>query len=173
MLWPNTRTGLGVVANLSLSHFSAQSLLRHSSSPSPYDRVYHFNTASYHILISTVLMPLVRYDKHFEVHCLRNPIVRYSTNPWLCQGLWSKLFRELSPKDHHHSSVLIFTGEIELPLNKTPKCSKFNKFATLKNIPDLQGNCSVPLVNMFDQKVLTGWWPLFTVKEGEKIQAVR
>nr|XP_039273403.1 myoferlin-like isoform X2 [Styela clava] len=64
-----------------------------------------------------------------------------------------------------------YISEISLPLNKTPKCVKFNKFATIKNIPDLQGNCSVPVVNLFDQKMLNGWWPLYCMKDGERVQA--
>ncbi|XP_077973068.1 myoferlin-like isoform X2 [Styela clava] len=64
-----------------------------------------------------------------------------------------------------------YISEITLPLNKTPKCTRFSKFATIKNIPDLQGNCSVALVDMFDQKMLKGWWPLYAMKEGGRVQA--
>lgn len=55
-----------------------------------------------------------------------------------------------------------------------PKCVKFQKFCKLENVPDLQGNCAVDQVNLFDQSSLNGWWPLYaTEKEtGIKKQCV-
>jgi len=54
------------------------------------------------------------------------------------------------------------------------KCCKFQRSCKVENVPDLQGNCAVDIVNLFDQKLLKGWWPLIRVDEnGERELAVK
>uniref|UniRef100_F6X313 C2 domain-containing protein n=1 Tax=Ciona intestinalis TaxID=7719 RepID=F6X313_CIOIN len=57
--------------------------------------------------------------------------------------------------------------EIVLPITNMPKCCKFQRFCTLENVPDMQGNCKNEMLNLFDQKMaLKGWWPLYRVVDG-------
>ena len=42
----------------------------------------------------------------------------------------------------------------------------------MANVPDNQGNCSMDMVSLFDQKLLKGWWPMYRQVEGVREQAV-
>nr|CAB3264165.1 myoferlin [Phallusia mammillata] len=64
-----------------------------------------------------------------------------------------------------------YISEISLPLTNMAKCCKFQRNCKLANVPDLQGNCEMDIINLFDQKLLKGWWPLYRVVEGQTQQA--
>nr|XP_026691585.1 myoferlin isoform X3 [Ciona intestinalis] len=65
-----------------------------------------------------------------------------------------------------------YISEIVLPITNMPKCCKFQRFCTLENVPDMQGNCKNEMLNLFDQKMaLKGWWPLYRVVDGVREQA--
>ncbi|XP_076821667.1 myoferlin-like isoform X3 [Clavelina lepadiformis] len=64
-----------------------------------------------------------------------------------------------------------YISELSLPLNNMAKCCKFRRSCTIDNVPDLQGNCNMDMISMFDQKLLKGWWPLYRMVDGEKQQA--
>lgn len=51
---------------------------------------------------------------------------------------------------------------------KMPKASRFGRFCSLKDIPDENGNCRKPLVSIFDQRMLKGWWPLYKEVDGKR-----
>uniref|UniRef100_H2ZHS9 C2 domain-containing protein n=1 Tax=Ciona savignyi TaxID=51511 RepID=H2ZHS9_CIOSA len=65
-----------------------------------------------------------------------------------------------------------YISEIVLPITNIPKCCKFQRFCTLKNVPDMQGNCKMEMVNLFDKKMpLKGWWPLYRMVDCGREQA--
>uniref|UniRef100_H2ZAE4 C2 domain-containing protein n=1 Tax=Ciona savignyi TaxID=51511 RepID=H2ZAE4_CIOSA len=65
-----------------------------------------------------------------------------------------------------------YISEIILPITNMPKCCKFQRFCTLENVPDMQGNCKMEMLNLFDQNTpLKGWWPLYKVVDGVREQA--
>lgn len=64
-----------------------------------------------------------------------------------------------------------YISEINLPLCKMPKCCKFKRMCKLENVPDIQGNCKMDIVSLFDQKLLKGWWPLYRQVDGKREQA--
>uniref|UniRef100_H2Z7I3 C2 domain-containing protein n=1 Tax=Ciona savignyi TaxID=51511 RepID=H2Z7I3_CIOSA len=65
-----------------------------------------------------------------------------------------------------------YISEIVLPITNMPKCCKFQRFCSLKNVPDMQGNCKMEMVNLFDQKMpLKGWWPLYRMVDCGREQA--
>jgi len=65
-----------------------------------------------------------------------------------------------------------YISEISLPLCKMAKCCKFKRMCKIENVPDIQGNCKMDILSLFDQKLLKGWWPLYKQdKDGKKVQA--
>ena len=42
-----------------------------------------------------------------------------------------------------------------------PKANKFPKSVTLDDLPDNEKGKPVPMVSLFDQKNVKGWWPMY------------
>ena len=53
-------------------------------------------------------------------------------------------------------------------MTKMPKASRFGRFCSLKDIPDENGNSTKPLVSIFNQRMLKGWWPLYKHEHGKR-----
>ncbi|XP_063692173.1 myoferlin-like isoform X7 [Bolinopsis microptera] len=79
-------------------------------------------------------------DKHEEKH----PVT------FVCQIWDNDIF---TPDD--------FLGLLELNLNFMPKANKFAKSVSLDDLPDNEKGKPVPMVSLFDQKNVKGWWPLY------------
>lgn len=58
-------------------------------------------------------------------------------------------------------------GALTLDLNNFPRGAKSAKLCTLEMLK-LDG--SVPMVNIFKQKRVKGWWPFYVKKENEEIE---
>nr|CAD7457538.1 unnamed protein product [Timema tahoe] len=58
-------------------------------------------------------------------------------------------------------------GAITLDLNRFPRGAKSSKLCTL-NMLKMDG--SVPMVNIFKQKRVKGWWPFYVKKENEEME---
>ncbi|XP_045464673.1 otoferlin-like isoform X3 [Harmonia axyridis] len=69
---------------------------------------------------------------------------------------------ELQVWDADHFSADDFLGNITLDLNKFPRGAKSAKLCTLDI---LKNDGSVPMVNIFKQKRIKGWWPFFVKKD--------
>ena len=52
-------------------------------------------------------------------------------------------------------------GLLELNLNFMPKANKFAKSVSLDDLPDNEKGKPVPMVSLFDQKNVKGWWPMY------------
>lgn len=61
----------------------------------------------------------------------------------------------------------ISTGAITLDLNRFPRGAKSSKLCTLDM---LKTDGSVPMVNIFKQKRVKGWWPFYIKKENEEME---
>lgn len=61
----------------------------------------------------------------------------------------------------------MFPGAITLDLNRFPRGAKSSKLCTLEM---LDPDCSVPMVNIFKQKRVKGWWPFFVKKDNEEME---
>jgi Ferlin C-terminus len=59
------------------------------------------------------------------------------------------------------------TGAITLDLNRFPRGAKSSKLCTLDM---LKTDGSVPMVNIFKQKRVKGWWPFYIKKENEEME---
>ena len=62
---------------------------------------------------------------------------------------------------------LCCSGAITLDLNRFPRGAKSSKLCTLSM---LRTDVSVPMVNIFKQKRVKGWWPFYVKKENEEME---
>lgn len=60
-----------------------------------------------------------------------------------------------------------FIGALTLDLNNFPRGAKSSKLCTLDM---LKSDGSVPMVNIFKQKRVKGWWPFYVKKENEEME---
>ncbi|KAI4500926.1 hypothetical protein M0802_004137 [Mischocyttarus mexicanus] len=74
---------------------------------------------------------------------------------------------ELQVWDADHFSADDFLGAITLDLNRFPRGAKNSKLCTLGM---LKTDGSVPMVNIFKQKRVKGWWPFYVKKENEDME---
>ncbi|XP_046390175.1 otoferlin-like isoform X2 [Ischnura elegans] len=74
---------------------------------------------------------------------------------------------ELQVWDADHFSADDFLGAITLDLNRFPRGAKSSKLCTLDM---LKTDGSVPMVNIFKQKRVKGWWPFYIKKENEEME---
>nr|CAH7741241.1 unnamed protein product [Callosobruchus chinensis] len=74
---------------------------------------------------------------------------------------------ELQVWDADHFSADDFLGAITLDLNRFPRGAKSSKLCTLDM---LKSDGSVPMVNIFKQKRVKGWWPFFVKKDNEEME---
>nr|CAD7193654.1 unnamed protein product [Timema douglasi] len=74
---------------------------------------------------------------------------------------------EMQVWDADHFSADDFLGAITLDLNRFPRGAKSSKLCTL-NMLKMDG--SVPMVNIFKQKRVKGWWPFYIKKENEEME---
>ncbi|XP_076179647.1 otoferlin isoform X4 [Ptiloglossa arizonensis] len=74
---------------------------------------------------------------------------------------------ELQVWDADHFSADDFLGAITLDLNRFPRGAKNSKLCTLSM---LKTDGSVPMVNIFKQKRIKGWWPFYVKKENEDVE---
>ncbi|XP_017781557.1 PREDICTED: otoferlin-like isoform X2 [Nicrophorus vespilloides] len=74
---------------------------------------------------------------------------------------------ELQVWDADHFSADDFLGAITLDLNRFPRGAKSSKLCTLEM---LKSDGSVPMVNIFKQKRVKGWWPFFVKKDNEDLE---
>ncbi|XP_072153878.1 otoferlin [Bemisia tabaci] len=73
---------------------------------------------------------------------------------------------ELQVWDADHFSADDFLGAITLDLNRFPRGAKSSKLCTLSMLQD----SSVPMINIFKQKRVKGWWPFYVKKENEEME---
>ena len=69
--------------------------------------------------------------------------------------------------DADHFSADDFLGAMTLDLNRFPRGAKNSKLCTLGM---LKTDGSVPLINIFKQKRVKGWWPFYVKKENEDME---
>ncbi|KAK7584153.1 hypothetical protein V9T40_005116 [Parthenolecanium corni] len=74
---------------------------------------------------------------------------------------------ELQVWDADHFSADDFLGALTLDLNRFPRGAKSSKLCTLSM---LKNDASVPMVNIFKQKRVKGWWPFYVKKENEEME---
>ncbi|CAL4079964.1 unnamed protein product, partial [Meganyctiphanes norvegica] len=74
---------------------------------------------------------------------------------------------ELQVWDADHFSADDFLGAITLDLNRFPRGAKSSKLCTLDMI---KSDGSVPMVNIFKQRRVKGWWPFYIKKENEEME---
>ncbi|XP_076264991.1 otoferlin-like isoform X1 [Rhynchophorus ferrugineus] len=74
---------------------------------------------------------------------------------------------ELQVWDADHFSADDFLGAITLDLNRFPRGAKSSKLCTLDM---LKLDESVPMVNIFKQKRVKGWWPFYVKKDNEEME---
>ncbi|XP_050539137.1 otoferlin-like isoform X2 [Daktulosphaira vitifoliae] len=74
---------------------------------------------------------------------------------------------ELQVWDADHFSADDFLGALTLDLNNFPRGAKSSKLCTLDM---LKSDGSVPMVNIFKQKRVKGWWPFYVKKENEEME---
>jgi hypothetical protein len=74
---------------------------------------------------------------------------------------------ELQVWDADHFSADDFLGAITLDLNRFPRGAKSSKLCTLDM---LRTDGSVPMVSIFKQKRVKGWWPFYVKKENEEME---
>ncbi|KAG7196910.1 hypothetical protein KM043_000181 [Ampulex compressa] len=74
---------------------------------------------------------------------------------------------ELQVWDADHFSADDFLGAITLDLNRFPRGAKNSKLCSLSM---LKTDGSVPMVNIFKQKRIKGWWPFYVKKENEDME---
>nr|XP_045739676.1 otoferlin isoform X2 [Mirounga angustirostris] len=69
--------------------------------------------------------------------------------------------------DADHFSADDFLGAIELDLNRFPRGAKTAKLCTMEMAT---GEVDVPLVSIFKQKRVKGWWPLLARNENDELE---
>ncbi|XP_035946139.1 otoferlin isoform X5 [Halichoerus grypus] len=69
--------------------------------------------------------------------------------------------------DADHFSADDFLGAIELDLNRFPRGAKTAKLCTMEMA---MGEVDVPLVSIFKQKRVKGWWPLLARNENDELE---
>ncbi|CAG9839299.1 unnamed protein product [Diabrotica balteata] len=74
---------------------------------------------------------------------------------------------ELQVWDADHFSADDFLGAITIDLNRFPRGAKSSKLCTLDM---LKSDGSVPMVSIFKQKRVKGWWPFFVKKDNEEME---
>ncbi|XP_071050803.1 otoferlin-like [Onthophagus taurus] len=74
---------------------------------------------------------------------------------------------ELQVWDADHFSADDFLGAITIDLNRFPRGAKSSKLCTLDM---LKSDGSVPMINIFKQKRVKGWWPFFIKKDNEDLE---
>ncbi|CAG4962252.1 unnamed protein product [Parnassius apollo] len=74
---------------------------------------------------------------------------------------------ELQVWDSDHFSADDFLGAITLDLNRFPRGAKSSKLCTLDM---LSNDGRVPMVNIFKQKRVKGWWPFYIKRDNEKME---
>ncbi|XP_064487216.1 otoferlin-like [Ornithodoros turicata] len=73
---------------------------------------------------------------------------------------------ELQVWDADHFSADDFLGAITLDLNRFPRGAKSSKLCSLDM---LKAECNVPMVSLFKQRRVKGWWPFFVKKENDEM----
>ena len=68
--------------------------------------------------------------------------------------------------DADHFSADDFLGQITLDLNRFPRGAKSSKHCTLSL---LKNDGSVPMVSIFKQKRVKGWWPFYVKNNNEEM----
>lgn len=58
-------------------------------------------------------------------------------------------------------------GALTFDLNRFPRGAKSSKLCTLSM---LKNDGTVPMVNLFKQKRVKGWWPFYIKKENEEME---
>ncbi|XP_065213777.1 otoferlin-like isoform X2 [Planococcus citri] len=74
---------------------------------------------------------------------------------------------ELQVWDADHFSADDFLGALTLDLNRFPRGAKSAKLCTLDM---LNNDGTVPMINIFKQKRVKGWWPFYVKKENEEME---
>ncbi|XP_072931489.1 otoferlin [Epargyreus clarus] len=74
---------------------------------------------------------------------------------------------ELQVWDADHFSADDFLGAVTLDLNRFPRGAKTSKLCTLEM---LRIDDRVPMVNLFKQKRVKGWWPFFIKREADEME---
>ncbi|XP_053624309.1 otoferlin-like isoform X2 [Plodia interpunctella] len=74
---------------------------------------------------------------------------------------------ELQVWDADHFSADDFLGAITLDLNRFPRGAKSSKLCTLDM---LRNDGSVPMINIFKQKRVKGWWPFYIKRDTEEME---
>ncbi|XP_059059908.1 otoferlin-like [Achroia grisella] len=74
---------------------------------------------------------------------------------------------ELQVWDADHFSADDFLGAITLDLNRFPRGAKSAKLCTLEM---LRSDGTVPLINIFKQKRVKGWWPFYIKRDTEEME---
>lgn len=69
----------------------------------------------------------------------------------------------------HSQSVnfLLFLGAIELDLNRFPRGAKTAKQCTIEMVKD---EAEMPMVSIFKQKRIKGWWPFVARNEEDEFE---
>ncbi|XP_041986381.1 otoferlin [Aricia agestis] len=74
---------------------------------------------------------------------------------------------ELQVWDADHFSSDDFLGAVTLDLNRFPRGAKTSKLCTLTM---LKNDGSVPMINIFKQKRVKGWWPFYIKRDTEEME---
>lgn len=103
--------------------------------------------------------------------------MRQEDEIWAPGGLHSATKGTRSPDPHSHptppqpcslrADTEVATGAIELDLNRFPRGAKTAKQCTMEMAT---GEVDVPLVSIFKQKRVKGWWPLLARNENDEFE---
>ncbi|KAG7313636.1 hypothetical protein JYU34_000794 [Plutella xylostella] len=74
---------------------------------------------------------------------------------------------ELQVWDADHFSADDFLGAVTLDLSRFPRGAKNSKLCTLEM---LKSDGSVPMINLFKQKRVKGWWPFYIKRETDEME---